>query len=1191
MAAVVNGGEIWVSADAGATWSARPSAGTRNWQSIALSADGKRLVALEKTDISVPDLFGNFTRRISGEIWVSNDGGSTWTLSIKRTDGSFREIAISPDGSKIAAAGSGGIWISINGGLNWTQRVIPAQTTTASGSVAASSVIIVNPVYPPTFVSATFSNGGDRLWVGGDAVGGPLLQNDLWVSDDDGATWSKKTIPSFFTGRIQVSADGQKAVAVSSFYGFVRIWTSQDGCSTWTEQNHVGVRHWTDIAMSSDGRKLATSSANGGLWLSSDGGVSWRQAFEAGNRVWMSISCSSDGVLLAAVAQNGGIWTSSDGGVSWKRDEKAGGAFVYNWDALTMSEDGARLTLAEQVGGIWTLNLSGAVWTERLGSNSLVWRGLASSGDGTRLAAINSTGFYSPGNLWTSTDSGQKWGLRTGKSAIDWRGLTMSGDGSFVAAAAGASGVLTSLDQGGTWSPRMDVQLGNVEVLTMSIDGSLMVAVAGGRVWTSTDQGQRWTCCSSLPRHSGSRSVACSSDGSRLVAVDYAYQQMGSIWTSQDRGVTWVERTSAGVRQWTAVASSGNGLRMTAAVSGGSLWTSDDSGATWTECAGTSGQRWQFITCSQNGLILAAAAHQSGIWRSEDGGTTWTLCQGTEGKVWKSLVSSGSGSKHAVAEANGSVWTSQDQGVNWVQRSATNGGKWQCLALSLDGSRLMAAGSDRGVWTSADGGASWQMQSDPGEQYWSCIASSKDGQKLAAAIHFSRGTGGRIHTSSDGGHNWVAHATPGQRDWVAITSSADGRKLYAADSGWDGMNLTGLGSLWASHDGGSTWKELTQARKRAWVCISSSSDGQHLVAATYLGPLLTSEDYGATWIVRRGPGERAWTSVACAGDGSRLAAATNQGGLLTSIDGGKTWLEAFGSRSQDWSCVTLSKDGHLLAAAERSGGVWIHDVRIRRTEDGKLAAPSAPSEGTTQYQWLKDGVAIRGATGSTLTPPEGLLGAGSYSVRVTTTLASRVAYTETSLPTVIERTDTSLLIYKLSATGSSYVRTTRNNSAITGFLIVDRARQRGGLIWQQTFGRQKTYSCEVLENLRSRSTASLPQGQMVITDLVDEAHGAAAALWLNGSIHLITLRRAAANITALQVMAPATLSGYSNLALNEVSADSRTWRIETTSVKASLAIPETTIAFLSSSTDTVESVIRRISHSLELSGFILRESD
>ena len=163
MAAVVNGGEIWVSTDAGATWSARASAGTRNWLSIALSDNGMRMAALEMTVVSVPDFFGNHTTRRSSKIWLSNDGGSTWTLSITRTDGSLTEVAISPDGSKIAAAGSGGIWISVNGGLNWTQRVIPAQTTTGSGSVAASSVIDIGPRdYPPTFVSATFSNGRRR---------------------------------------------------------------------------------------------------------------------------------------------------------------------------------------------------------------------------------------------------------------------------------------------------------------------------------------------------------------------------------------------------------------------------------------------------------------------------------------------------------------------------------------------------------------------------------------------------------------------------------------------------------------------------------------------------------------------------------------------------------------------------------------------------------------------------------------------------------------------------------------------------------------------------------------------------------------------------------------------------------------------------------------------------------------------
>jgi photosystem II stability/assembly factor-like uncharacterized protein len=43
MAATKWGGKIYVSTDAGATWAAQES--NRNWTSIAVSADGRRLVA------------------------------------------------------------------------------------------------------------------------------------------------------------------------------------------------------------------------------------------------------------------------------------------------------------------------------------------------------------------------------------------------------------------------------------------------------------------------------------------------------------------------------------------------------------------------------------------------------------------------------------------------------------------------------------------------------------------------------------------------------------------------------------------------------------------------------------------------------------------------------------------------------------------------------------------------------------------------------------------------------------------------------------------------------------------------------------------------------------------------------------------------------------------------------------------
>jgi len=71
---------------------------------------------------------------------------------------------------------------------------------------------------------------------------------------------------------------------------------------------------WFDIAMSSDGTKLAACVYKGYIYTSTDGGNTWTEQTSAGWRVWTSITMSSDGTKLAACVRGGYIYTSTDGG-------------------------------------------------------------------------------------------------------------------------------------------------------------------------------------------------------------------------------------------------------------------------------------------------------------------------------------------------------------------------------------------------------------------------------------------------------------------------------------------------------------------------------------------------------------------------------------------------------------------------------------------------------------------------------------------------------------------------------------------------------------------------------------------------------------------------------------------------------------------------------------------------------------
>ena len=62
--------------------------------------------------------------------------------------------------------------------------------------------------------------------------------------------------------------------------------------------------------------------------------------------------------------------------------------------------------------------------------------------------------------------------------------------------------------------------------------------------------------------------------------------------------VTWTEQTGSGSRAWTSIASSADGTKLVATMTGGSAYISDDAGKTWTEQVDSGSRAWIAITSS-----------------------------------------------------------------------------------------------------------------------------------------------------------------------------------------------------------------------------------------------------------------------------------------------------------------------------------------------------------------------------------------------------------------------------------------------------------------------------------------------------------------------------------------------------------------------------------------------------------------
>jgi photosystem II stability/assembly factor-like uncharacterized protein len=620
LAAVLQGtSTLYVSVDSGATWTANTSAGSRTWNSVAMSSDGTKLVAVVN----------------GGQIYTSTDSGATWTA--RESNRAWMDVTSSADGTKLVTMVYGGqIYTSTDSGATWTPRDSNRNWITIDSS--ADGVNLITAV----------QNG------------------NIYTSSDSGANWTVRSAVGTANWRVvSMSSDGSKA-AIAAFAG--RIYTSTDYGATWTPRESS--RSWYAVTSSADGTKLTAVVEFGQIYSSTDSGVTWFTRDSATTRRYFKVASSDDGNRVFAQVLGGQIYTSVSvptvtipapnttvtswsPTVSWDRSSSAC-QYSYNsivWSSVPCTGTGSDIPAPVTKGGVALsvrgMDRGGVVSTSSTSflydyawnphDSSRNWRSVASSADGTKLAAV-----AQGGQIYTSTDSGATWTAR--ESGRNWFSVVSSADGAKLAAVVANGQIYTSTDSGATWTARESSK--QWYSIASSADGTKLVAVAlSGQVYTSTDSGATWTA-----RESGRNwvSVASSADGTKLAAV----VNNGQVYTSTDSGATWTARESG--RGWIGVASSADGAKLAAVVNGGQIYTSTDSGATWT--ARESNRAWLSVASSADGTRLVAGVNAGQIYTSTDSGATW-MAKGPS-MSWYGVVSSADGSRLvAVAYAGGQIYT------------------------------------------------------------------------------------------------------------------------------------------------------------------------------------------------------------------------------------------------------------------------------------------------------------------------------------------------------------------------------------------------------------------------------------------------------------------------------------------------------------------------------------------------------
>jgi DNA-binding beta-propeller fold protein YncE len=278
--------------------------------------------------------------------------------------------------------------------------------------------------------------------------GGPIL-----ISTNSGANWALAAgaPTNGLWETVACSADGSKMIATGGggdHYVFP-IYTSPDMGVTWVS-NNAPVINWQSVASSADGTRLvAAAELNQVIYTSTNSGAVWTQATTAPKLSWFSVALSADGTKLAAVAAGStNIFTSPDFGTTWITNIVPAGSpqgIQRGWSSIASSTDGNRLVAAAGgnggLGFIFISTNSGAAW--KLTATNIVsglvahpWISVASSADGSKLAAVSDTTSAPLGVVITSTNSGASW-TANAVPFLDWNAVALSADGSELVASVG----------------------------------------------------------------------------------------------------------------------------------------------------------------------------------------------------------------------------------------------------------------------------------------------------------------------------------------------------------------------------------------------------------------------------------------------------------------------------------------------------------------------------------------------------------------------------------------------------------------------------------------------------------------------------------------------------------------------------------------------------------------------------------
>lgn len=530
------------------------------------------------------------------------------------------------------------------------------------------------------------------------------------------------------------------------------------------------------------------------LWATRDGGATWHLAAVGGRVAWSAVAVAGARTLWVVVG--GELLRSVDGGRLWTLVPTPG-----------CIPEGVRF--AAGAGVVWGRGAAGPC-AEASAKGGSTWRPLlASPLRGAAAAAFS----HALADLGLSAFVGP---LPPVVAACRVAGAWPAGAGAWLAVRCdavdpGMEVVLHTPGGQGGWRLAWAVA-GCDAACRAAGGGETPLAFAAGAAWRAAPGGVAVSPRPNAPFLSGGRLCPRSACAVRLDAVDgrHAYAATGGgVFVTSDGGGHWHRLwPAAGPGPALAAQPLPGGAGVVApAVAPGWLVRTADGGRTWRpwrHLAGVTVVRLDFLS-SRVGFVYGTRAGTGILLATADGGRRWRavpLPSGRRGAVPVGEVAFASPSLGVVVDRYGDMWRTEDGGRRWTLLPPLPFGVPQAVAWEAPATLYAAVAQPR---RGLEGGHVAVLESRAGEGSWRPLVAwpwpplgpaaavlAARGRRIGAAAY------GGLLMSGDGGSTWTELRLPS-----ALRPSS--LALAGASDGW---LRTPAGDVYATSDGGRTWREI-----------------------------------------------------------------------------------------------------------------------------------------------------------------------------------------------------------------------------------------------------------------------------------------------------------------------------------------------------------------------------------------------